>query len=53
MKRCVTITCNLNLATGKANLNEIVYQIKEMRDTLMLKMLEQILFITLPKNWTG
>jgi len=27
MKRCVSITCDFDLAIGKVNLNEIVYQL--------------------------
>ena len=29
MKRCVSITCDFDLAIGKVNLNEIVYRLKE------------------------
>ena len=43
MKRCVSITCEFDLATGKVNLNEIVYRLKELRDSLMLRILRQIL----------
>ena len=43
MKRCVSITCDFDLAIGKVNLNEIVYQLKELRDSLMLRILKQIL----------
>jgi hypothetical protein len=43
MKRCVGITCDFDLAIGKVNLNEIVYRLKELRDSLMLRMLKQIL----------
>jgi hypothetical protein len=43
MKRCVSITCDFDLAIGKVNLNEIVYKLKDIRDSLMLGMLEQIL----------
>jgi hypothetical protein len=43
MKRCVSITCDFDLAIGKVNLNEIVYRLKELRDSLMLRMLKQIL----------
>ena len=43
MEQEIHITLRFNLATGKANLNEIVYELKELRDPLMLKILEQIL----------
>lgn len=43
MKRCVSITCEFDLAIGEVNLNEIVYRLKELRDPLMLRMLKQIL----------
>ena len=43
MEQEIHITLRFNLATGKANLNEIVYELKELRDSLMLKILEQIL----------
>src|SRR4030042_3980805 len=43
MKRCVSITCDFDLAIGKVNLNEIVYRLKELRDCLMLRILKQIL----------
>ena len=43
MERCVSITCDFNLAIGKVNLNEIVYKLKDIRDSLMLGMLKQIL----------
>jgi len=43
MKRCVSITCDFDLAIGKVNLNEIVYKLKELRDSLMLGILKQIL----------
>ena len=43
MKRCVSITCDFDLAIGKVNLNEIVYRLKEVRDSLMLRILKQIL----------
>jgi hypothetical protein len=45
MKRCVSITCDFDLAIGKVNLNEIVYQLKELRDSLMLRILKQILML--------
>lgn len=43
MKRCVSITCDFDLAIGKVKLNEIVYKLKEIRDSLMLRILKQIL----------
>jgi hypothetical protein len=43
MEQEIHITLRFNLATGKANLNEIVYELKELRDPLMLKILEQTL----------
>lgn len=43
MKRCVNITCEFDLAIGKVNLNEIVYRLKAHRDSLMLRILEEIL----------
>jgi len=43
MKRCVSITCDFNLAIGKVNLNEIMYLLKELKDSLMLRILKQIL----------
>jgi hypothetical protein len=43
MKRCVSITCDFDLAIGKVNLNEIVYRLKELRDSLMIRILKEIL----------
>ena len=43
MEQEIDITLRFNLAIGKVNLNEIVYNLKELRDPLMLKILEQIL----------
>ncbi len=43
MEQEIHITLRFNLAIGKVNLNEIVYELKELRDPLMLKILEQIL----------
>ena len=43
MEQEIHITLRFNLATGKVNLNEIVYELKELRDPLMLKILEQLL----------
>jgi hypothetical protein len=39
----IHIILQFTLATGKVNLNEIVYRLKELRDPLMLKILEQVL----------
>ena len=43
IKREITITLQYDLAIGKVNLNEIVYRLKEVRDPLMLRILEEIL----------
>jgi hypothetical protein len=43
MKREITITLQYDLTTGKVNLNEIVYELKQLRDPLMLQILEEIL----------
>lgn len=43
MEQEINITLRYNLENGKVGLNEIVYKLKEFRDTLMLKILEQIL----------
>jgi hypothetical protein len=43
MKQEIHITLQFDLATGKATLNEIVYRLKQLRDPLMVKILEQIL----------
>lgn len=43
MEQEVHITLRFKLATGAAGLNEIVYRLKELRDPLMLRILEQIL----------
>lgn len=43
MEQEIHITLRFNLATGKATLNEIVYRLKQLRDPLMVKILEQIL----------
>mgnify|MGYP001619165425 CR=1 FL=1 len=40
MKRCVSITCDFDLAIGKVNLNEIVYRLNEIKDSLMLGILK-------------
>jgi len=43
MKSSLSITCEFDLATGKVNLNETVYRLKEFRDSLMIRMLKEIL----------
>ena len=43
MKRCVSITCEFDLAIGKVNLNEIVYRLNELKNSLMLRILREIL----------
>jgi len=43
MKKENTITLQYDLTTGKVNLNKIVYRLKELRDSLMLRILEEIL----------
>ena len=43
MKQEIHITLRFDLATGKVTLNEIVYRLKQLRDPLMAKILEQIL----------
>jgi hypothetical protein len=43
MEQQIHITVRFNLATGKINPNEIVYKLKELRDPLLLKILEKIL----------
>jgi len=43
MEQEIHITLRFKLATGKVGLNEIVYKLKELRNHLMLKILEQIL----------
>jgi hypothetical protein len=43
MEQEISITLRFNLAIGKVNLNEIVYRLKELRDPLMLKILEEVL----------
>ena len=43
MKREIIITLQYDLTTGKVNLNEIVYRLKELRDPLVLRILEEIL----------
>ena len=43
MEQEIHITLRFTLATGKVGLNEIVYRLKQLRDPLMLKLLEKIL----------
>ena len=43
MKREITITLQYDLAIGEVNLNEIVYRLKQLRDPLMLRILEELL----------
>ena len=43
MEHQIHITLQFQLAIGKANLNEIVYRLQQLKDPLMLRILEQIL----------
>ena len=43
MEQEIHITLRYHLAIGHANLNEIVYRLKELRDILMMRILEQAL----------
>lgn len=43
MEQEIHITLRFNLAIGKVTLNEIVYRLKELRDPLMLGILDRIL----------
>ncbi len=43
MEQEIHITLRLDLATGKVNLNEIVYKLKELQSYLMLEILKSIL----------
>jgi len=43
MERDINITLRIKLSIGETNLNEIVYGLKEFRDSLMIQILEQIL----------
>jgi hypothetical protein len=43
MEQEIHITLRYNLAIGNVTLNEIVYRLKELRDTLMLKVLKEVL----------
>ena len=43
MEQQIHITLSFDLATGKANLNEIVYRLEQLRNPLMLRILKEIL----------
>ncbi|NIW00486.1 hypothetical protein GWN26_15720, partial [Candidatus Saccharibacteria bacterium] len=43
MEQQIHITLWFHLATGKVNLNEIVYRLQELKNPLMLRVLEKIL----------
>ena len=43
MEQETHITLRFDLASGKINLNEIVYKLKHLRDPLMVQILEQII----------
>ena len=43
MEQQINITLWFHLATGKVNLNEIVYRLQELKNPLMLLVLEKIL----------
>lgn len=43
MEQQIHITLEFHLATGKVSLNEIVYHLQELKNPLMLRILEQIL----------
>jgi hypothetical protein len=43
MEQQIHITLQFHLATGKVNLNEIVYRLQKLKNPLMLRILEQIL----------
>jgi len=43
MEQEIHITLRFNIAIGKVSLNEIGYKLRELRDPLMLKILEEIL----------
>jgi len=43
MEQEIHITLRFNLAIGKVGLNEIIYRLKQLREPLMLRILEQIL----------
>jgi hypothetical protein len=43
MEQQIHITLAFDLATGKVNLNEIVYRLQQLQHTLMLRILKEIL----------
>lgn len=43
MEQQIHITLSFDLATGKANLNEIVYRLEELKNSLMLRILKEVL----------
>lgn len=43
MEQEIHITLRFTLATGSVGLNEVVYRLKELRDPLMVGILEQVL----------
>ena len=43
MEQQIHITLSFDLATGKANLNEIVYRLKDLKNSLMLRILKEVL----------
>jgi len=43
MDQQIHITLSFELATGKANLNEIVYRLEQLKNPLMLRILKKIL----------
>ena len=43
MEQQIHITLSFNLATGKVTLNEIVYHLEKLKNTLMLRILKNIL----------
>ena len=43
MQQQIHITLSFNLATGKVNLNEIVYRLEKLKNNLMLSILKEIL----------
>lgn len=43
MEQQIHITLQFQLAIGKVNLNEVVYRLQQLKDPLMLRILEQIL----------
>ena len=43
MEQQIHITLHFDLATGKVNLNEIVYRLEQLKNPLMLRILKEIL----------